>query len=165
MNNEVIGVFILETEGYVEISYCEFLNRCSTDETYRSKHFIYVSKRLLEVSHDDYMKHYQELEHNKYLKKLDIANGLISMEDMDNPEIACVFNFDEVAEIVESEMQRKKISECLSMLTEDERELIEALFYYGLTEREYAAQKKVYHNAIHKKKMRILKKLKKLLKN
>ena len=49
MNNEVIGVFILETEGYVEISYCEFLNRCSTDETYRSKHFIYVSKRLLEV--------------------------------------------------------------------------------------------------------------------
>ena len=87
------------------------------------------------------------------------------MEDIDNPEIACVFNFDEVAEIVESEMQRKKISECLSMLTEDERELIEALFYYGLTEREYAAQKKVYHNAIHKKKMRILKKLKKLLKN
>ena len=68
MNNEVIGVFILETEGYAEISYCEFLNRCSTDETYRSKHFIYVSKRLLEVSHDDYMKHYQELEHNKYLK-------------------------------------------------------------------------------------------------
>ena len=44
MNNEVIGVFILETEGYVEISYCEFLNRCSTDETYRSKHFIYVTQ-------------------------------------------------------------------------------------------------------------------------
>ena len=108
MNNEVIGVFILETEGYVEISYCEFLNRCSTGETYRSKHFIYVSKRLLEVSHDDYMKHYQELEHNKYLKKLDIANGLISMEDMDNPEFACVCNSDEVAERVESELQRKK---------------------------------------------------------
>ena len=51
------------------------------------------------------------------------------------------------------------------MLTDDERELIEALFYYGLTEREYAAQKNVYHNAIHKKKMRILKKLKKLLEN
>ena len=46
------------------------------------------------------------------------------------------------------------------MLTDDERELIEALFYYSLTEREYAAQKNVYHNAIHKKKMRILKKLK-----
>ena len=58
------------------------------------------------------------------------------MEDIDNPEIACVFNSDEVAERVESEMQRKKLSECLSMLTDDERELIEALFYYGLTERE-----------------------------
>ena len=51
MNNEVIGVFILETEGYVEISYCEFLNLCSTDETYRIQHFIYVSKKQVQVTH------------------------------------------------------------------------------------------------------------------
>ena len=44
-----------------------------------------------------------------------------------------------------------------------EQELIRKLFYEGLTEREYAAEKGIYHNAVHKKKLRILEKLKKLL--
>ena len=57
MKNNVIGVFVLENQEYEEISYSEFLSRCSIDEAYRNKHFIYVSKRLMEVSHDDYVRH------------------------------------------------------------------------------------------------------------
>lgn len=51
------------------------------------------------------------------------------------------------------------------MLSEDEQELIYGSFFENLSEREYATQKDVYHNAIHNKKMRILKKLKKFLEN
>ena len=68
MKNNVIGVFVLENQEYEEISYSEFLSRCSIDEAYRNKHFIYVSKRLMEVSRDDYVRHYKELEHIRYLK-------------------------------------------------------------------------------------------------
>lgn len=52
----------------------------------------------------------------------------------------------------------------ISQLTEKEQELIYTLFFDGKTEREYAQQLGVYRNAVHKKKMRILEKLKKLLK-
>ena len=44
------------------------------------------------------------------------------MEDIDNPEIACVFNSEEVAERVESEMQRKNsrnVFRCLPMMKEN----------------------------------------------
>lgn len=51
----------------------------------------------------------------------------------------------------------------MSQLTEDERRLIVALFFNGKTERKYAESLGVYRNAVHKRKMRILEKLKKLL--
>ncbi len=56
-------------------------------------------------------------------------------------------------------MLRKALKE----LTETERELIEALYYCGMTERQYAQQHGVLHNAVHKRKMRILGKLKKII--
>ena len=127
--------------------------------------FIYVSKRLLEVSQDDYIKHYREIERNKYLKKLDIEHGLISMDDMDNGQTVGCETSEDIAASVDRDCLKRKLFDCLSILTEDERELIDAIFFYGMTEREYAAQKGVYHNAIHKKKIRILKKLKKLMEN
>lgn len=163
MKNKVIGVFVLENQVYKEISFSEYLSRCSIDEAYRNKHFIYVSKRLMEVSHDDYVRHYKELERIRYLKKLDIENGLISMESMDDADSDYTSSSDYVPERVEIAIMMKKLSDCLLMLTDDELELIKAIFFDGLSEREYALRKGVYNNAVHKKKVRILKKLKDLM--
>ena len=163
MKNNVIGVFVLENQEYEEISYSEFLSRCSIDETYRNKHFIYVSKRLMEVSRDNYVRHYKELEHIRYLKKLDIENGLISMESMDDADSDYTSSSDYVPERAEIAIMMKKLSDCLFMLTDDELELIKAIFFDGVSEREYAQRKGIYHNAVHKKKVRILKKLKDLM--
>lgn len=60
-------------------------------------------------------------------------------------------------------MSCERLHTALSQLTEKERSLITALFFLGKTEREYAEQLDIYHNAVHKQKTRILKKLKKLL--
>lgn len=163
MKNNVIGVFVLENQVYKEISFSEYLSRCSIDEAYRNKHFIYVSKRLMEVSHDDYVRHYKELERIRYLKKLDIENGLISMENMDDADSDNTSSSDYVPERAEIAIMMKKLSDCLLMLTDDELELIKAIFFDGLSEREYALRKGVYNNAVHKKKVRILKKLKNLM--
>ena len=54
----------------------------------------------------------------------------------------------------------QKLKTSLGLLTADEYELILALFFENKTEREYAQSKGVYHNAIHKRKLRILQKLK-----
>lgn len=69
-----------------------------------------------------------------------------------------------VEEIAIKAVMISKLLEGLNLLTKEEHELITALFYEGKTEREYAEIKGVYHNAIHKRKIRILKKLENFLK-
>ena len=56
-----------------------------------------------------------------------------------------------------------KLHTALAMLTPEEQALIQALFFEEKTERQYAEELGVYRNAIHVRKTRILKKLKKLL--
>ena len=56
-----------------------------------------------------------------------------------------------------------KLHTALAMLTPEEQVLIQALFFEEKTERQYAEELGVYRNAIHVRKIRILKKLKKLL--
>lgn len=42
-----------------------------------------------------------------------------------------------------------------------DKQLLQALFFDGMTEREYAERAGVFRNAVHKRKARILAKLKK----
>lgn len=69
-----------------------------------------------------------------------------------------------VEDVVIQQIMTDKLHTAISQLTEKEQDLIQALFFEEMTEREYADQLGVYHNAVHKRKMRILEKLKKLLK-
>ena len=66
-------------------------------------------------------------------------------------------------DVVIGQIMVDKLHLAISQLSEKEQDLIYALFFDGKTEREYAAQLGIYHNAVHKKKMRIFEKLKKLL--
>ena len=61
------------------------------------------------------------------------------------------------------ELEVDKLHTALAMLTPEEQALIQALFFEEKTERQYAEELGVYRNAIHVRKTKILKKLKKLL--
>ena len=56
-----------------------------------------------------------------------------------------------------------KLHTAIAMLTSEERDLIQALFFEEKTERQYAEELGVYRNAVHVRKNRVLKKLKKFL--
>ena len=64
-----------------------------------------------------------------------------------------------VLKIMEIDALRK----ALSVLSDADNELVQALFYDGLTEQEYAVQVGISQQMISRKKQRILKSLKKLL--
>ena len=68
-----------------------------------------------------------------------------------------------VEDVVLEKLTMDKLHTALLQLTKEEQDLIRALFYEDKTEREYAEQLGLYRNAIHVRKMKILKKLKKLL--
>lgn len=77
--------------------------------------------------------------------------------------------FEEEADSAEEQalrnIQIQHLHRALSLLSEDERLLIEQIFFEERTEREIAAETGIYHNAVHKRKERILSKLKKILEN
>ena len=59
-------------------------------------------------------------------------------------------------------MEIEELHRCISLLTESEQHLINALFFKGLTEQEYAETQGVKRQSINERKLRILKKIKKL---
>lgn len=61
-------------------------------------------------------------------------------------------------------IETERLHEALSLLSDEERELIRQLYFLERTEREVAEIMGVFHNAVHKRKLRILGKLKKFLK-
>ncbi len=74
-------------------------------------------------------------------------------------------NKDSVEEQVFKRLQSVQLYEALSLLSADAQDLIRQLFFLERTEREVAELLGVYHNAVHKRKLRILSKLKKILMN
>ena len=59
----------------------------------------------------------------------------------------------------------EELHHAIQMLTKEEQELVELLYFDEKSERDIAQKKGICHNAIHKRKLRILHKLKKNLKN
>lgn len=76
--------------------------------------------------------------------------------------------FEDTRESVEDAVLRKlaedDLRRALTKLTDEEYALVCALFYEGRTERDYAKELGVSQVAVHKRKQRILKKLKGILK-
>ena len=68
-----------------------------------------------------------------------------------------------VESVVLHELEVDRLHTALSLLTPEERALIQALFFEEKTERQYADELGVYRNAVHVRKIKVLKKLKSLL--
>lgn len=93
---------------------------------------------------------------------------LPSREDsLDRLMADCAMQFPDTQESVESAVLRRmsieRLYKALDTLSEKERHLIDALFFEGLTEREYAEELGVYRNTVHYRKCKILAKLRRLL--
>ena len=162
-------VFILENGEYVELTYEEFESRKENDPTYEDRYFIPVQGFLLEVSKEHYKDFYRAKEREAYLKKLNAKYGLLSIDAFDNEDDNGTdyiqAKTEDVAETVTHLLMLDKLRLVIPMLSDIEQELIQALFFKGLTEREYAKECGVSQVAIHKRKNRILAKLKIFLEN
>lgn len=86
-----------------------------------------------------------------------------SLERLAEQEVQFAAETEGVEETVLRRLQYAQLHRALSLLSGDERELIGRLFFRGQTEREAAAEMGICRNAIHKRKNRILAKLKKFL--
>ncbi len=134
------------------------------------KYYINVPGALVEVSEGVYFAYYQEKRRGRTLKEKDERNGAVSYDGLDTPELtgqemipdrdAVSVEDAAIANILRGELRR-----CLALLDEPDRQLIHALYFEGLSEREYAKRVGVPQRTINDRRHRALRKLKKLLEN
>ena len=87
-----------------------------------------------------------------------------SYERLVEQDVQFLDDREQVEDQVLRKMQYEMLHKALSLLSDGEEELIRLLFFEERTEREVAETMGIYHNAVHKQKKRILRKLKNILK-
>lgn len=160
-------VFVLENGNYKEITYSELKTLEQADKEYANKYFLPLHGMLMEVTEEEYKSYYKDKRRQKYIDERSRENGDVSYDALDSSDMLGESVFVDIETNVEEQVINKIIFEQLHnaflLLSEEEKEVITAIFKNNLTERELAKKKGVYHNAIHKQKNRILEKLKKFL--
>lgn len=160
-------VFILEDGRYAEISHEELCRRTEIDKAYEDKLFLPLHGMLMEVEENEYRTFYKNVRRQKYLRERSVENedfsyDMLTTDNFNGADIL-VDETQDVEEIAQRNILLDKLKYSLSLLSSEERELIQAVFFDELTEREIAKRQGVSQNAIHKKKQRILEKIKKNL--
>ena len=136
----------------------------------QKKYYIHVPGALVEVSEDIYFAYYQEKRRGRTLREKDERNGAVSYDELDTPELTgqeMIPDRDAVSveDAALANILREKLHRCLALLDEPDRQLIQALYFEGLSERKYAKRVEIPQQTISDRKRRILARLKKLLEN
>lgn len=161
--------FIKTDNGYEEITYEELLRREEADSSYKGRRFLPLHGMLMEVTPEQYRDFYKERRRQKYLyerskENRDISIDMLTTEQFNGADILFSDEMD-IEEQVAYKLLLDKLHNCLSLLTEEEQELIYALFFGEKTEREWSAETGIPQKTINNRKRKILLKLKALLEN
>ena len=140
----------------------------------KSQYVIRIKGQLIPVSEEVYLAYYRAARHERHLQDKDTRHGVVHFSELDTDEMNGEdtipdLNAELTEDIVVHDDLLEQLSECLNLLTEDERKLVDALFFSndgkGMTEREYADLLGLSKTAIHARKVAVLAKLKKYLGN
>lgn len=167
MKKQPKTVYIIENGKYTELTYEEFRHREQTCPLYADRLFIPLHGMLMEVSEKDYLDFYKNRRRQKYIDERSAENGDFSYDmlttDDFNGEDILPDKSEPLDEQVVQKIMTDKLKSALPLLAEDEQKLIREIFYENLSERSLAEKYGVSQVAIHKRKNKILDKLKKII--
>lgn len=160
-------VFILEDGSYQEITYQEHCEKRQSEDSYPNRYFIPLQGMLLEVSREIYSEFYKEKERERYLRKLDQENRLLSLDVFDRVEERSTDflpdTFTDVAESVMNQLLLERLRECISLLCPEEQKLIRQHYFDEITEAELSREYGITQQAVSKRLKKTREKLKNLL--
>ena len=131
------------------------------------EYYLYVNGQRVKVSEQIYKVYWREKEHEKYLEQVDKKNHLLFFSSLDHDGNFVDNLADEsvdVEKIIETQILIETVRNAMSGLNDEERDIIERLYFNDETLSSVARSKKVSYQAIQWRKTNILKKLKVLLK-
>ncbi len=129
-----------------------------------------VHRELVDVTREVYVGFYQEKRKAKTVDEKNQRNGLLSYDALDTESTLGEEAFQDssmpsLEEVAEETLLRERLHHCLGQLPEEERRLVESLYFEGLTERQCAKNLGISQKAVNKRRHKILAQLKKLLEN
>lgn len=131
------------------------------------EYYLYVNGQRVKVSEQIYKVYWREKEHEKYLEQVDKKNHLLLFSSLDHDGNFVDNLADEsvdVEKIIETQILIETVRNAVSRLNDEERDIIERLYFNDETLSSVARSKKVSYQAIQWRKNNILKKLKVILK-
>ncbi|OLN26412.1 sigma factor-like helix-turn-helix DNA-binding protein [Desulfosporosinus metallidurans] len=135
-------------------------------EEHERKYTLVVQKKRIAVSKEVYMAYYHCRDREKYLDELAETNN-ISFEACHEKGIQVEYLIISAQESMEDRIIIKemivKMQHYLKQLDEKEKWLMDALYFKGKSEYQIASQLGITQQAVHKRKAKILTKLKKLI--
>ena len=157
-------IFMLENGQYIEISY-DYYQRLMEENSKRR--FWLFGGMLMEVSEEDYVQMNREKSKMQYQSKMAKRMGEFSYDSISTDEFDGILILEDhnpdVSEIVETRMMVDRLREVMKELSEEETELIQALYVDNVSEREYSREKGISHTAVQKRRQRIIDKLRDLM--
>ena len=135
----------------------------------KKNYYIFLGDLKVDVSEEVYKGYWQETNRENYLKRLDKENRLGNFSEFVSDEVArsmeerLIDKAVDLEKLVEVKMQIEALNRALDNLSPDEREIIQALFYEEIPQRDLAKKLNISQGAVFRRKEKILKKLKVLL--
>lgn len=151
------------SEGYTEVTQyfiSEYVKACGENKP----HFINLGYAIMETDEEGYYSFYHEKNRYENVDKASRRAGLMSLNAIDSDELDGVGMVVDTSEPFEEKVLRKlmtdKLPEALKILSDDEREIIQKLYFEHISERVLAADYGVARMTLCYRRDKVLKKLK-----
>ena len=125
--------------------------------------YIYVKGKKIYVPDEVYRTYKKELNHEAHLKRLDRKHGVLHFGDFNTSIVDIADNTVDVEKIIETKMLIEDLYHALDSLNDEERKLIEALYFEDKTLVEVAKREDTNPMKISRLRNKILEKLRKIL--
>lgn len=134
-------VFLLDCGKYIELSYEEFCEKKEETEGFDAKNrkYILIQGMLLEVNEPAYREHYRICRRMRYLMEMEQKVQILSFEDCIEAGLEGSILSAETEKmpdaIAEGKDTIQRLRRAIDRLTNEERDLILALFFFHATQR------------------------------
>ena len=134
----------------------------------KEQFFIPIEGKLIEVEENVYIAYYKMGRRERYLVERDQKNGVLSYDALDQDGIVGqeMMNdpeADSLEDLVMAKELKSKLRLCIAILSKSERELIQAIYFDGMSDTEYSKRINKTQQTVSYRRKKVLSKLKRLM--
>lgn len=138
----------------------------------KKKFYIRVENQVEQVTEEVYREYFKMDRRERYLEERDLVHGRFLYSQLDNvyegvlgEEMIADSLAEDLCDVVVSKIMIEKLKECLSLLSDEDLNLMIQLFYEEKSQRQLSVESGVPVMTISDRKNRVLKKIKKSMEN